>query len=132
MQKLKDKSQSPLDKKEIGYEPVTLSSGDKFTAFAIRLFHRPASWFSEKMPSLKEDILKSNMANSPIGHVSTVIFFSIIGIIPGIVGLFLFALTGLIYGLFLLPLPLLILLIGLFSPKMGQSSRANALEANSL
>jgi len=107
---------------------VKVSFTDRFIAFIFKLLRRPSIWFSKNMPQLKDDIQKSNLAMSPEVHISLVLFFTIISMIPTILGVYIIFAYRSIIGLFLLPIAPIVFAIGLMAPKLSQSSRASAID----
>ncbi len=80
------------------------------------------------MPQLRDDIQKSNLAITPEVHISLVLFFTIIGMIPTILGVYVIFAYRSIIGIFLLPTAPIIFALGLMAPKLSQSSRASAID----
>lgn len=126
MRKLKNKSNPLSNKSKSDVFKVTLT--DKFTAFIFRLLRRPSIWFSKNMPQLRDDIQKSNFAITPEAHISLVLFFTIIGMIPTILGVYVIFAYKSIIGIFLLPIAPIAFALGLMAPKLSQSSRASAID----
>jgi len=126
LRKLKNKSNPLSNKSKSDVFKVTLT--DKFTAFIFRLLRRPSIWFSKNMPQLRDDIQKSNFAITPEAHISLVLFFTIIGMIPTILGVYVIFAYKSIIGIFLLPIAPIAFALGLMAPKLSQSSRASAID----
>lgn len=124
MKKLKNK----LDPLSGESEDIKISFTDRFTAFTFKLLRRPSIWFSNGMPKLREDILKSNLVISPEVHISLVLFFTIISIIPTILGVYVIFSYRSILGIFLLPIAPIVFALGLVAPKLSQSTRASAID----
>ncbi len=80
------------------------------------------------MPQLREDIQKSNLAITPEVHISLVLFFTIISMIPTILGVYVIFAYKSIIGIFLLPIAPIVFALGLIAPKLSQSSRASAID----
>ncbi|MEM3069151.1 MAG: type II secretion system F family protein [Nitrososphaerales archaeon] len=123
---MKNKS-SPLSSK-LKSEAIKVSLTDRFTAFIFKLLRRPSIWFSKNMPQLREDIQKSNLAMSPEVHISLVLFFTIMSMIPTILGVYVIFAYRSIVGIFLLPIAPIVFALGLIAPKLSQSSRASAID----
>ncbi|MEM3383479.1 MAG: type II secretion system F family protein [Nitrososphaerales archaeon] len=126
MRRLKSKSNPLSNKSESDVFKITLT--DKFTAFTFRILRRPSIWLSKRMPQLKDDIQKSNLIITPEVLISLVLFFTIVSIIPTILGFYLIFAYRLIIGVFLLPIAPIVFALGLIAPKLSQSSRASAID----
>lgn len=126
MRRLKNKSSPLSSKSKSDVFKVTLT--DKFTAFIFRILRRPATWFSKNMPELREDIQKSNFTITPEVHISLVLFFTIISMIPTILGVYVIFAYKSIIGIFLLPIAPIVFVLGLIAPKLSQSSRASEID----
>lgn len=102
---------------------------DRLVRMALRYTRAPTRYLVAKMPSLRENLLRSNLRISPEGIVSLSLLFSIITIPFTIIGWFLLARMG--YGLEGLALPAVAVVpffIGITIPKISASSRAQALD----
>ena len=105
------------------------SFGDKFLNLALRVTRRPAKYLSDKLQSLREDILKSNMSTSLEGIMAISLFVTIL-LIPVVAAVMVvFELVHLTLGIFFAPAILALpLLIGIGSIKISESSRSQALD----
>lgn len=70
----------------------TLSSFDKFVSMTYKIFSGPATRITESMPSLRTQILRSNLRTSPEGLVSLALFSSLV---TGVVA----AVSSLVWGI---------------------------------
>ncbi len=109
-------------------KPDLLTFFDKFTALAYRAFGNQGRSFAKNVPSLRDDILKSNLRITPEGLISVAILSTIIASVVAIsiviVGLLL---QVLLLSLAIVVVPIVFLLM-LNAPKISQSSRSYALE----
>ncbi len=107
---------------------VKFSLRERFTILTLRLLGGPARRLSRAMPSLREEILKSNLSISPESLLSITLFFVIISVgITGL-GVYLLVTRGMLLSMVtFLAIPLTFL-IGINAPKISQSSRSNALK----
>ncbi|MCP8305051.1 MAG: type II secretion system F family protein [archaeon] len=124
----KSKNKFDLSRSDLKPEEFRITFTDRFIAFTFKLLKGPSTWLNKKMPQLRDDIMKSNLAISPEALISLVFFFTIIGFIPTILGIFTVLMYRWIFGLFLLPIAPLIFAIGIATPKLSQSSRSGALD----
>ncbi|MFQ5941302.1 MAG: type II secretion system F family protein [Nitrososphaerales archaeon] len=126
MQKSKTSSRQWRRQREA--EKVELDFQDKFVALAIRIFGRIALKVQDRMPTLREDILKSNIFISPHAFVSLILFIATLSITVSVFGVYMLLNTGtMLFGLATIA-PVIILGAGLGMPKMSMSSRATALD----
>ncbi|MGQ9469808.1 MAG: type II secretion system F family protein, partial [Nitrososphaerales archaeon] len=123
----KSKSRQPLSS-ELESGVIEISLTDRFTALIFKLLRRPSTWLSNKMPQLREDIQRSNLVISPEVHISLVLFFTIVSIIPTIFGVYMIFVYRSIFGVFLLPVAPMVFALGLITPKLSQSTRASAID----
>jgi flagellar protein FlaJ len=109
-------------------EKIELGFKDKLVALSIRIFGRLASRVELKMPSLGEDILKSNIFISPHAFVSLILFITFASIGVSAFGAYMFITTGTMFFALAILAPVIVIGAGLTMPKMSQSNRASALE----
>jgi len=97
-------------------------------ALAIRFFGKLAGRLEQKMPSLGEDILKSNIFISPHAFLSLILFVTFITLGLSVFGAYMFITTeNKIFAVAMLA-PAVVIGAGLVMPKMSQSNRSSALE----
>lgn len=108
-------------------EPL-LSFFDKFTSVALIIFGKPSRRIARGIPTLRDEILKSNMYITPEGMVSVALFVATLCLAGAAIG----TLWGLTHGMPILALLALltpvVFLVALNGPKISQSSRAGALD----
>ena len=109
-------------------EEALLTSFDKFVSLTYRLFSRPATRLSVRMPSLRKDIQRSNMRTTPEGLISVAMFSTIITAAVTIPLTFILVDATRILFFYFLPvaIPMVFLLV-INMPKASSSSRAAAL-----
>jgi len=119
---------------QVAVAKVRLRNGQKLTlldrvsGFALKLFGGPARRIAGSMPSLRDDILKSNLRTTPVALVSlallTLLLTSVIAAS--------FIVIAFVLNLLLLTIvavaPPIALMVVLNSAKISQSSRSSALE----
>ncbi len=59
-------------------EGITFTTFDKFVSFCFRLFSRPATSISARMPKLRTNLLRSNMRSTPEGLIAVALFISLV------------------------------------------------------
>lgn len=105
-----------------------LNFQDKFTAVAIKHFGNAASAVEKNLPTLGDDLLKSDYFLAPQAFLSIVLFLTALTGVASVVGIALFMLTHNLLYIPLVVIPLGTLVIGLSLPSMSKSSRANAID----
>jgi archaeal flagellar protein FlaJ len=101
---------------------------DKFSALSLRVFVGPARRISGAMPSLRDDILKSNLRTTPEALVSLALMVLTITSVATAVTIVVSILLNFeILALVVVAPPIAFLLI-LNAPKISQSSRSYAIE----
>ncbi len=109
-----------------------LTASDKLTRLCFELFSGPAGRFSESMPALRDQILKSNMTMTPEALISLDIFYTILT--AAIVSILTYIGVALLHVVYfaLLPvaIPLMFILI-LNIPRFSASNRGAAIETDS-
>jgi archaeal flagellar protein FlaJ len=119
---------------QVSVSKVKLKNGQKLTlldrvsGFSLRIFGGPAGRIAKSMPSMRDDILKSNLRTTPIALVSlallVVTLTSVIAVSFVVIAILL---NFLLLSLVLVAPPLAFLIV-LNSAKLSQSSRSYALE----
>ena len=106
-----------------------LTTFDKFVSFSFRIFARPASIISVRMPKLGENIQRSNLKTTPQGLVSVALLICAITAAASIIIVPVFILAfGFIWVLFLpLAIPLEFVLT-IAMPSFSATNRAAAIE----
>ena len=105
-----------------------LSFQDKFTAIAIKYFGGMTSKIEKSMPTLGDDLLKSDYFIAPQAFLSVILFLTTLTGVASVAGILLFVTT---HNLLFLPLviaPLGTMMVGLTLPSMSKGGRANAIE----
>lgn len=105
-----------------------LNFQDRLTATAIRYFGNAALRVEKNMPTLGEDLLKSDYFLAPQAFLSIVLFLTALTSAASVVGIALFLLTHNLLYIPLVLIPIGTLTIGLSLPSMSKSGRANAID----
>ena len=101
---------------------------DRFTSLAYKIFGNQGKSFSKSMPSLRDDIMKSNLRITPEGLISVALLSTVIVSIVAIATVIVAVLLHFILlSLIVVGIPI-VFLIMLNAPKISQSSRSYALE----
>lgn len=100
----------------------------KFTIFSIKIFGGLAKTVSNQLPSLRHALLKSGTRTPPENYLSVVIMYTFLSIPISLIGVYINMVTGLIYSLLLLPIPVLVFGIGLAKPYISFSSRTKGID----
>lgn len=110
-------------------DKVPLTSFDKYTRVAFRLFAWPATRITRSMTMLRDDILKSNLRITPEGLVSVALLSTLVtGVVAGLlsyVGLDLFHSPFLLLSFIAVPLVFMLIIN---APKLSASNRASAID----
>jgi archaeal flagellar protein FlaJ len=114
------------ESRQNGEQKVTLL--DKISVFALRIFGRPARRIVKGMPSMRDDILKSNLRTTPDALVSLALLIATLAGIVTAAIVVVAILTGFLLLTLVIVAPPIALLIALNAPKFSQSSRSYALE----
>ncbi len=101
----------------------------KFTIFSLKIFGGLAKKLSMQLPSLRHALLKSGTRAPPENYLSVVIMYTVLSTSFSLIGVFVNMLTGLIYSLLFLPIPLLVFIIGVVKPYLSYSSRAKGIDS---
>ncbi len=119
---------------QVAVAKVKLKNGQKLTpldrvsGFSLKLFGRPARRLSRIVPTLRDDILKSNLRTTPDALVSLVILVLVISsVVAGTLMVVAFVFNFLPLALVGVAPPIAVLLT-LNAPRISQSSRSYALE----
>jgi flagellar protein FlaJ len=103
--------------------------GEKILRLALKTTRGPARVFSGKIPSMRENLLRSNMNISPEALIAISIFASFLLIPVAIVGAILLWMFGLAIGVPFIPLIVFIPIgLGIAMPKISSGSRSQALD----
>ena len=101
---------------------------DKFTALAYKIFGGQGKSFSKSMPSLRDNIMKSNLRITPEGLISVALLSTVVASIVALAVVVVAVLFHfLLLSLIVVAVPIVFLLM-LNAPKISQSSRSYALE----
>lgn len=106
----------------------SLNVFDRISLVSYRIFKKPSDRIAKSIPTLRVDLLKSNMRETPEGLISVALFWTVISIIAT-VGVVAYALVApFLYLLLIVPFPAVVFILILNLPKMSQSNRRNALD----
>ncbi|MFC1754850.1 type II secretion system F family protein [Thermoproteota archaeon] len=100
----------------------------KFTIFSLKIFGGLAKTVSNQLPSLRRALLKSGTRTPPENYLSVVIMYAFLSIPISLIGVYVNMVTGLMYSLLLLPIPVLVFGIGLAKPYLSFSSRTKGID----
>ena len=107
-----------------------LSPFDKFVSATFKVFSRPASRIADSMPSLRKDILKSNLRVSPEGLVSLALFATTVTAVATVsMALYGVLVLGVVWLIFLPIAAPFIYVVVVNLPKASASTRAAAIDA---
>jgi flagellar protein FlaJ len=111
---------------------VPMTSFDKFTLLAFRLFARPATRFTRSIPLLRDSILKSNLRITPEGLVSVAFFSALITAAASAVGTYVaaarFGVFWLLGVLIAIPAVVMVFTLVVNAPKISASNRASSID----
>ena len=106
-----------------------LRFSDKLTRFCFSTFATPAGFLSQKLPTLRDQILKSNMTITPEGLIALDIFYTIItAVITSVVAYLGVAFFHIIYFAILPVATPIIFVIILNSPRASAANRGASIE----
>lgn len=105
-----------------------LNFQDKFAAIAIKYFGNSASQIEKKMPTLGEDLLKSDYFVAPQAFLSIVLFVTALAVVASAAGLCMFVATQNFFYVPAIMIPFGTFAIGLSLPSMSRGGRANAID----
>ena len=105
-----------------------LNFQEKLTAISIRYFGTLASRVERNMPTLGEDLLKSDYFVAPHAFLSIILFLTALTGTAVAFGVYMYAMTQNLLFIPLLLVPFGTFAIGLSLPSMSKGSRANAVE----
>lgn len=105
-----------------------LSALDKFSGLSLRIFGRPARRISAAMPSLREEIMKSNLRTSPDALVSLSLMSLVISAAVAAVTIIVALMLNFLLLTLVVVAPPIVFLLVLNGPKISQSSRSYALD----
>jgi flagellar protein FlaJ len=114
--------QKPKSKKEKSY------AQGRFTKLSMSLFRRPALALSNRMPEVKQALLKSGRRDPPENYLATVMFATVCAIPASLIGVLLLLVLQTPLALILLPVPVLVFLIGLGMPWISFSSKSGSID----
>jgi flagellar protein FlaJ len=103
-----------------------LNFSEKFAAVSVRYFGTLASRLEEKMPTLGEDLLKSDYFIAPRAFLSMVLFVTVLSCGAAALGLGMFAATQNLLFIPLVMAPFVAFAVGLSLPSMSKGSRATS------
>jgi flagellar protein FlaJ len=111
---------------------VAMTSFDKFTQVAFRLFARPATRFTRSIPLLRENILKSNLRITPEGLVSVAFFSALITVAASAIGTYVavarFGALWFLGVLIAIPAVVMVFTLVINAPKISASNRASSID----
>ena len=107
---------------------VQLNFQEKLTAVSIKYFGTLASRVEKNMPTLGEDLLKSDYFVAPHAFLSIVLFLTALTGAAAAFGVYMYATTLNLLFIPLVLVPIGTFAIGLSLPSMSRGSRANAVE----
>ena len=107
---------------------VQLNFQEKLTAVSIKYFGTLASRVEKNMPTLGEDLLKSDYFVAPHAFLSIVLFLTALTGAAAAFGVYMYATTQNLLFIPLVLVPIGTFAIGLSLPSMSRGSRANAVE----
>ena len=105
-----------------------LNFQEKLTAVSIKYFGTLASRVEKSMPTLGEDLLKSDYFVAPHAFLSIVLFLTALTGAAAAFGVYMYATTQNLLFIPLVLVPIGTFAIGLSLPSMSKGSRANAVE----
>ncbi len=108
---------------------VKIGISDRITAIAIKIFGSLANRLEQRMPTIGEDILKSNLLISPEAFLSLLLFITFTSIGVSLLAVYLMLYINSLLFIIAIPTPLYVFGIGLLIPKISQSSRVSALDS---
>ncbi len=114
--------QKPKAKKEKS------KSQSGFTKLSVSLFRGPAVALSNKMPQVKQALLKSGRRDPPENYLATVIFATVCTIPLPIIGVLLLFVLNTPLTLILLPIPIFVFLFGFAMPWISYSSKSGSID----
>ncbi|MEM2919355.1 MAG: type II secretion system F family protein [Candidatus Nitrosocaldus sp.] len=106
-----------------------LGISDRIVALAIKVFSPLAKRLEQMMPTIGEDILKSNLLIAPDAFLSLLLFITFASIGVSVIAAYLMLSMNLLLLAVAIPMPAYVFGIGIMIPKMSQSSRASALDS---
>lgn len=124
-QQLERKNRFAARRKKKGAD---LSFQDKFTATAIKYFGGLATNLEKKMPTLGEDLLKSDYFIAPQAFLSIVLFVTALAGVFSAFGAIMFVTTQNLLYIPAIIIPFGTFAIGLSLPQMSRGNRANAID----
>lgn len=107
---------------------VKLNFQDKLVAISVKYFEGVATRLEKSMPTLGEDLLKSDYFIAPKAFLSVVLFLTILTSAAAAFGAYMFITTQNMLFIPLVIIPVGTFAMGLFLPSMSKSSRANAID----
>jgi flagellar protein FlaJ len=109
-------------------QKVKLTSFDKLTRVAFRLFASPSTRLARSIPLLRDSILRSSMRITPEGLISVALFFTVVSAVVSVGIMYVgFVVFGIPYFLALFAVAPLIFLLIINGPKLSASGRANSI-----
>ena len=118
---------SPLYRLDAKHAKLSIS--DRIVALAIKVFNPLAKRLEQMMPTIGEDILKSNLLIAPDAFLSLLLFITFASIGVSVVAAYLMLSMNLLLLAVAIPMPAYVFGIGIAIPKISQSSRASALDS---
>ena len=110
-------------------DAVKLTFFDRVTSIAVRMFSRVSSNLSSSIPTLRDNILKSNLRITPEGLISDALLFTVVSGIVAVLGIWVgFVMYHIPYFLALIAVVPLVFTLIINGPKISSSSRASAID----
>ena len=101
---------------------------DKASGASLKVFGGPAKRIARSMPSMRQEILKSNLRTTPEALVALSLLILVITSAAAAAVVVLALLTGFLLLTLVIVAPPIALMVSLNAPKVSQSSRSYALE----
>ena len=119
-----------LSKKNVKKEPKEkIPFSERFLRLALKWTRVPARFLYQKLPSIREDLLRSNMSISAEGLIAISLFVSILLVPVVFLGIALLERAGLLIAVPFIPLVILVpVAMAIALPKISAGSRAQALD----
>ena len=122
MSKQKQAAESKKPKKEKGQ----FQSG--LTKLSLKLFRRPAVILSNRLPQIKQALLRSGRRDPPENYLATVVFATVCSISVALVGVLLFFILHSPFTLLLIFVPIFVFVFGVGQPWISASSKSGSID----
>jgi flagellar protein FlaJ len=101
---------------------------DRFTALSYKVFGKQGKKLSMSMPSLRDELIKSNLRITPEGLMSVILFATLASVAAGAVCVVLALELGIVYIAFGAVAPPVVFIFLFNAPKISQGSRSGAMD----